>query len=72
MPVEEQGMKIFGHPDRPPRIRSQIPLIGDVQAAWLLLVHCAAVRETHSLRVSTQCGRRVRPPGGTTRTSWSV
>ena len=24
VPVEEKGMKIFGHPDRPPRMRSQI------------------------------------------------
>ena len=29
---------------------NRIPLVGDVQAAWLLLVHCAAARATCSLR----------------------
>ena len=56
-PVEEQGIKILGTPiGHPEYVRrflfsvdhqtllNGIPLIGDVQAAWLLLVHCTASR----------------------------
>ena len=65
VPVEEQGIKILGTPighlehvrrilvtlsDEHQTLLSQILLIGDVQAALLLLAHCAAGRATCSLR----------------------
>ena len=65
VPPEEQGIKILGTPighpeyvrrflirltDEHQTLLDRIPLVGDVRAAWLLLVHCAAVRATCSLR----------------------
>ena len=65
MPAEEQGIKILGTPighpeyvriflvgltDEHQTLLNRISLVGDVQAVWLLLVHCAAARATYSLR----------------------
>ena len=65
IPVEQQGLKILGSPlGHPASVQrflnsiseehqtslKRIPLVGDVQAAWLLLVHCAGARANKSLR----------------------
>ena len=65
VPVEKQGIKVLatpiGHPeyvhrflirltDKHQTLLNGIPLVGDVQAAWLLLVHCTAAKATYSLR----------------------
>ena len=59
IPVEQQGIKILGtplgHPAHVQRflnsiseehqtLRRRIPLVSDVQAVWLLLVHCVGAR----------------------------
>ena len=64
-PDAQQGIKILGtpigHPENVSRflirltdehqtLLNRIRLVGDVQAAWLLLVHCAAARATYALR----------------------
>ena len=33
------------------RTLARIPLLGDLQTAWLILLHCAAARANHLLRV---------------------
>ena len=78
--MEERGIKILGtpigHPEHVRRflvtlsdehqtLMSQIPLVGDVQAALLLLAHCSAGS------VSTQRQWKG-SPGGTTRACWSA
>ena len=65
IPVEQQGIKILGtplgHPAHVQRFLNsiseehqtllrRIPLVGDVQAAWLLVVHCAGARTNYTLR----------------------
>ena len=41
---------LIGLTDEHQTLLNRIPLVGDVQATWLLLVHCAAARATYSLR----------------------
>ena len=65
IPEDQQGMKILGTPlGNPEFVRrflaqlsskhrvllQRIPLLDDVQSAWLLLAHCAAARANCSLR----------------------
>ena len=65
IPEDQQGMKILGTPlGNPEFVRrswhsslrntaccsKRIPLLDDVQSAWLLLAHCAAARANYSLR----------------------
>ena len=65
IPEDQQGMKILGttlgNPEFVRRFLAQlslkhrvllqrIPLLDDVQSAWLLLAHCAATRANYSLR----------------------
>ena len=65
VPSVQQGIKILGaplgHPDfvsaylertiaEHAVLLERIPLVRDVQSAWLLLVHCAQVRATYLLR----------------------
>ena len=56
VPTEQQGIKVLGVPlghddfvrqnlsnvHEEHRLLTRIPLLGDVQSAWLLLVHCRA------------------------------
>ena len=66
LPEEKQGMKVLGAPLGHPsfvqaflvkKIEDQrtlldrIPLLADLQASWLLLLHCAAARANYLLRV---------------------
>ena len=65
VPTSQQGIKVLGtplgHPDfirqhlsdvsaEHERFLSRIPLLKDVQSAWLLLVHCAQARANFLLR----------------------
>ena len=66
LPKEKQGMKVSGAPlGRPSFVHAflvkkiedqrtlldRIPLLADLQASWLLLLHCAAARANYLLRV---------------------
>ena len=66
LPEEKQGMKVSGAPlGRPSFVHAflvkkiedqrtlldRIPLLADLQASWLLLLHCAAARANYLLRV---------------------
>ena len=61
LPSSQQGMKILGHPDYvQSELRSvteshqilfeRTPCVGDLQAAWLLLLYCAGIRANYLLR----------------------
>ena len=66
LPTQQQGMKVLGTPlGHPEFVKTnlelksishqtfldRIPLLQDVQASWLLLVHCAAARANYMTRV---------------------
>ena len=66
IPFEEQGIKVLGSPMGHPAfvarqlertsvkhqvLFDRIPLVEDVQSAWLLLLHCACARANYLLRV---------------------
>ena len=65
-PFEEQGIKVLGSPVGYPAfvarqlertsvkhqvLFDRIPMVEDVQSAWLLLLHCACARVNYLLRV---------------------
>ena len=51
IPTPEQGLKILGTPLRKQQVLlDRIPLVSDVQSAWLLLLHCASARANFQLR----------------------
>ena len=71
LPSEMQGIKILGtllgHPDFVVRhlqgvleeqrvLLKRIPLVGDLQSAWLLLLHCASARANYQIRSVTPEG----------------
>ena len=66
VPVDRQGVKVLGAPIGHPvfvavqlsavaehqeTLLQRIPLMPDLQSAWLLLLHCAGARATYFLRV---------------------
>ena len=66
LPEEDQGIKVLGSPLGHPAfvarhlertstkhqvLLDRIPLVQDVQSAWLLLLHCACARANYLLRV---------------------
>ena len=66
VPPNQQGLKIlgapFGHPEfvaaqleksfqKQETLIRRIPLVPDLQAAWLILLHCASARANYLLRV---------------------
>ena len=65
VPLDQQGVKILGTPlghqeyvssflnkisEKHQILFQRIPLLSDVQSAWLLLAHCAGARATYTLR----------------------
>ena len=63
VPTEQQGIKVLGIPlhdivrqhlsnvhEEQQRLLTRIPLLADVQSAWLLLVHCAQARANFLVR----------------------
>ena len=65
VPTEQQGIKVLGVPlghhdfvrqhlsnvhEEHQRLLTRIPLLADVQSAWLLLVHCAQARANFLIR----------------------
>ena len=65
MPTNEQGIKVLGTPlghddfvahhlrdvaREQQELLDKIPLVKDLQSAWLLLLHCAAARANYQLR----------------------
>ena len=65
LPSHEQGICVLGAPGDPDFVRSHlqktagehqtllemIPLLPDVQSAWMMLLHCASARANYHLRV---------------------
>ena len=66
LPEDQQGVKVLGTPLGSPKFvqprllelsashqrLDKIPLVSDLQSAWLLLLFCAASRPNYILRVS--------------------
>ena len=65
LPLEQQGIRVLGTPvghpnfihhflrkksDAHSRLFERIPSVGDLQAAWLLLLYCAAAKPNFLLR----------------------
>ena len=70
LPFEQQGIRVLGTPvghpdyirhflqkksDAHSRLFERIPSVGDLHAAWLLLLYCAAAKPNFLLRTVSPC-----------------